>query len=71
MLCHMFMRKICNYFKFILWSKKFVCDTFSLPDVDVLIVMVTNEAQAESILYGEFGAVSGMQNLFQYTISIW
>lgn len=35
------------------------------------MVMVTNEAQAESVLYGEFGAVSGMQNLFQYTISIW
>ncbi|KAG6675892.1 hypothetical protein I3842_15G128500 [Carya illinoinensis] len=29
-------------------------------DVDVLVVMVTNEAQAESILYGEFGAVSAL-----------
>lgn len=29
-------------------------------DVDVLIVMVTNEAQAESVLYGEFGAVSAL-----------
>ncbi|XP_061362633.1 uncharacterized protein LOC133306347 isoform X1 [Gastrolobium bilobum] len=27
-------------------------------DVDVLIVMVTNEAQAENALYGEYGAVS-------------
>ncbi|XP_019457928.1 PREDICTED: uncharacterized protein LOC109358255 [Lupinus angustifolius] len=27
-------------------------------DVDVLIIMVTNEAQAESALYGEYGAVS-------------
>ncbi|OVA01688.1 Ketose-bisphosphate aldolase [Macleaya cordata] len=28
-------------------------------DVDVLIVMVTNEAQAESVLYGDLGSVSG------------
>lgn len=27
-------------------------------DVDVLVVMVTNEAQAESVLYGDLGAVS-------------
>ncbi|KAF7822231.1 putative oxidoreductase ygbJ [Senna tora] len=27
-------------------------------DVDVLIIMVTNEAQAENALYGEYGAVS-------------
>ena len=33
--------------------------SFLLPDVDVLIVMVTNEVQAESVLYGVDGAVSG------------
>ncbi|THG16486.1 hypothetical protein TEA_001667 [Camellia sinensis var. sinensis] len=27
-------------------------------DVDVLVIMVTNEAQAESVLYGDLGAVS-------------
>ncbi|KAI3848331.1 hypothetical protein MKW98_005711 [Papaver atlanticum] len=31
-------------------------------DVDVLIVMVTNEAQAESVLYGNFGAVSALSS---------
>lgn len=30
-----------------------------LPDVDVLIIMVANEVQAENALYGENGAVSG------------
>ena len=34
-----------------------------LPDADVLIIMVTNEAQAESVLYGEYGAVSGVYNV--------
>nr|XP_048329007.1 uncharacterized protein LOC107418532 isoform X2 [Ziziphus jujuba var. spinosa] len=29
-------------------------------DVDVLVIMVTNEAQAENVLYGEFGAVSAL-----------
>ncbi|KAJ4961675.1 hypothetical protein NE237_021585 [Protea cynaroides] len=29
-------------------------------DVDVLIVMVTNEAQAEGVLYGDLGAVSAL-----------
>ncbi|KAK6249814.1 hypothetical protein SCA6_003819 [Theobroma cacao] len=29
-------------------------------DVDVLVVMVTNEAQAESVLYGDLGAVSAL-----------
>ncbi|KAG4400652.1 hypothetical protein GLYMA_07G103000v4 [Glycine max] len=29
-------------------------------DADVLIIMVTNEAQAESVLYGEYGAVSAL-----------
>ncbi|CAN1346094.1 L-threonate dehydrogenase [Linum perenne] len=29
-------------------------------DVDVLIVMVANEAQADSVLYGEFGAVQAL-----------
>ncbi|KAJ7975240.1 ketose-bisphosphate aldolase class-II family protein [Quillaja saponaria] len=29
-------------------------------DVDVLIIMVTNEAQVESVLYGEFGALSAL-----------
>lgn len=36
---------------------------FSPLDVDVLVIMVTNEAQAENVLYGEFGAVSGTQIL--------
>lgn len=30
------------------------------PDVDVLVLMVTNEYQAESVLYGKSGAVAGM-----------
>ncbi|KAK9277890.1 hypothetical protein L1049_027447 [Liquidambar formosana] len=29
-------------------------------DVDVLVIMVTNEAQAESVLYGDFGAVPAL-----------
>ncbi|KAM1938337.1 hypothetical protein FF1_015948 [Malus domestica] len=29
-------------------------------DVDVLVIMVTNEAQAESALYGDFGAISAL-----------
>ncbi|KAK9993694.1 hypothetical protein SO802_023397 [Lithocarpus litseifolius] len=29
-------------------------------DVDVLIIMVTNEAQAESVIYGDLGAVSAL-----------
>ncbi|GMQ11552.1 hypothetical protein CsSME_00054150 [Camellia sinensis var. sinensis] len=29
-------------------------------DVDVLVIMVTNEAQAESVLYGDLGAVSAL-----------
>lgn len=29
-------------------------------DADVLIIMVTNEAQAESVLYGEYGAISAL-----------
>lgn len=38
---------------------------FMLSDADILVVMVTNEAQAESILYGDLGAVSGkVQCLF-------
>lgn len=39
---------------------------FSIPDVDVLIIMVTNEAQAESVIYGDLGAVSGSQNFSVY-----
>lgn len=34
------------------------------PDVDVLVVMVTNEAQAESVLYGDLGAVSGISLVY-------
>lgn len=30
-----------------------------LPDVEVLIVMVATEAQAESVLYGDAGSVPG------------
>lgn len=41
----------------------FVSDAFSRLDVDVLVIMVTNEAQAESALYGDFGAISGKQIL--------
>lgn len=35
---------------------------FQPVDVDVLVIMVTNEAQAESVLYGDLGAIPG--NLF-------
>ncbi|KAA8542841.1 hypothetical protein F0562_023993 [Nyssa sinensis] len=42
-------------------------------DVDVLVVMVTNEAQAESVLYGDLGAVSvlppGASILLSSTVS--
>lgn len=31
-------------------------------DVDVLIIMVANEAQAESVLYGDAGSVSGIND---------
>jgi len=34
-----------------------------ITDVDVLIIMVTNESQAENVLYGENGAVSGEYNI--------
>jgi len=34
-----------------------------VTDVDVLIIMVTNESQAENVLYGENGAVSGAYNI--------
>lgn len=29
-------------------------------DVDVLVIMVTNEVQAEDVLYGHLGAVEGI-----------
>lgn len=32
--------------------------------VDVLVIMVTNEAQAESVLFGDLGAVQGMFQRF-------
>jgi len=32
-------------------------------DVDVLMIMVTNEAQAESVLFGDLGAVPGTPQL--------
>lgn len=38
-------------------------DALLPPDIDVLVVMVTNEAQVESALYGESGAVSGISHL--------
>ncbi|KAK9211974.1 hypothetical protein WN943_001353 [Citrus x changshan-huyou] len=31
-------------------------------DVGVLVIMVTNEAQAESVLYGDLGAVSALSS---------
>lgn len=39
---------------------------FSVSDVGVLVIMVTNEAQAESVLYGDLGAVSGNWSLSIY-----
>ncbi|KAB5524328.1 hypothetical protein DKX38_022077 [Salix brachista] len=33
----------------------------SCSDVDVLVVMVTNETQAESVLYGDLGAIAGLR----------
>lgn len=53
-------------FELLLWSKNFLFDIFSIPDVDALIIMVTNEAQAESVLYGDYGAVSGILKLSAY-----
>lgn len=32
-------------------------------DVDVLVIMVTNEVQAEDVLYGHLGAVEGISLL--------
>lgn len=32
---------------------------YNLPDAEILVIMVTNEAQADSVLYGELGAVTG------------
>ncbi|XP_075661996.1 uncharacterized protein LOC142631655 isoform X3 [Castanea sativa] len=39
-----------------------VCNSLAeaSKDVDVLIIMVTNEAQAESVIYGDLGAVSAL-----------
>ncbi|KAK9266173.1 hypothetical protein L1049_027237 [Liquidambar formosana] len=43
-------------------------------DVDVLVIMVTNEAQAESVLYGDFGAVpalpTGASIILSSTVSL-
>lgn len=36
---------------------------FTFVDADVLVIMVTNETQAESVLYGDSGAVSGKYSL--------
>lgn len=44
----------------------FMFDTFSISDVGVLVIMVTNEAQAESVLYGDLGAVPGNCGLSIY-----
>lgn len=41
-----------------------------LTDVEVLIIMVTNESQAENVLYGENGAVSGAYNIFNTPIKM-
>lgn len=35
-------------------------------DVDVLVIMVTNEVQAEDVLYGHLGAVEGISLLSNY-----
>lgn len=43
---------------------------FSVSDVGVLVIMVTNEAQAESVLYGDLGAVSGNWSLSIYCLCI-
>lgn len=40
-------------------ARIFFFNMFSISDVDVLVIMVTNEAQAESVLYGDLGAVPG------------
>lgn len=37
-----------------------------LPDVEVLIVMVANETQAESVLFGEAGSVAGKLTCFAF-----
>lgn len=40
---------------------KIICSNkWTSSDVDVLVLMVANEAQAESVLYGEAGSVSGI-----------
>lgn len=52
------------YYLFAWCNNLSVSDAFSLLDVDVLVIMVTNEAQAESALYGDFGAISGKQIIF-------
>ncbi|KAB5524318.1 hypothetical protein DKX38_022067 [Salix brachista] len=38
-------------------------------DVDVLVVMVTNETQAESVLYGDLGAIAGASIILSSTVS--
>lgn len=43
----------------------------SLAGVDVLVVMVTNEAQAESVLFGDLGAVSGIFLLWYLQFTSW
>lgn len=41
-----------------------VYNIYLCSDVDVMVVMVTNEYQAESVLYGDNGAVAGMSLRF-------
>lgn len=40
------------------------CWSVILSDVDVLVIMVTNEYQAESVLFGDHGVVPGMSFYF-------
>ena len=51
--------KFTLYFCFKTSFKEEVSEIYILADVDVLVIMVTNEAQAESVLYGDSGAVPG------------
>lgn len=51
---------------FLLGNDLYVTNKFYHPDVDVLVIMVTNEAQAENVLFGDFGAVSGTQIPFRF-----
>lgn len=42
----------------------------SISDVNVLVIMVTNEVQAETVLYGDLGAVAGLRYYVHSIISL-